>query len=120
MHRLAIPLAAASLVLGLTTARASEPLTGEQIQTVIIGNTLEGLTATGYAYTEHFRPDGTIYGKGYVGKWTIQGNELCLDYDGTQFDACWGFIVDGSSVIWLKKGEVVGPGTLTAGNPYNL
>lgn len=113
-------LAAVLLAAALSPARASEPLTGEQIATVIVGNTLEGLTATGYAYTEYVRPDGAMRGKGYLGAWTIVGDTLCLDYDGTQFDACWGFVVDGTSVIWLKDGVVAGPGMLTPGNPYNL
>src|SRR5262245_29510348 len=80
------PLIAAGLVwLALMAPAAADPkmLTGAEIRSQIVGNTVAGEMGT--AFTEFYSPDGAIRGSSadgaYQGKWTIQGDMLCLEYD---------------------------------------
>jgi hypothetical protein len=114
-------LTAAAGVLALTAgpAGAGDKLSGEQIRTLIAGNTVQGdMEGTG-TYAEFYQRDGTVKGPGYSGLWAIEGDAICLQY-GSDPKACWEAARDGDSIQWLKDGAVEGTGTVAPGNPNNF
>lgn len=107
------------------TPAAAEPATDTMadaaaIRERIIGNTVTGTMSPDSAYTEFYAPDGTIHGAGYEARWTIESDEMCLDYDESLQSDCYGVRIDGKTVEWHRQGEVQGTGTLVAGNPNNF
>ena len=96
-------------------------LTGEEIKTEIVGNTISGATSSGHPYTEYYRDDGRILAKDYAGSWRIEGDRMCVDYDNNDdYDGCWSLALDGRRMEWLKDGVVFGEGTVLEGNPLGL
>lgn len=67
------------------------------------------------AYAEFYAADGTIKGKDYAGKWSIDGDMMCFEYQDTPKD-CYGVEVAGDQVRWLKDGKSTGTGTIVKGN----
>ncbi|MFM9842739.1 MAG: hypothetical protein ACKVOI_07195 [Dongiaceae bacterium] len=110
--------ALSALVLPLA-ALAGDALSGDQIRTLVSGNTVQGsMEATGI-YTEFYAADGTIKGKDYAGVWSIDGDNMCFQY-GSDPAACWQVAKEGDQVQWVKDGKIDGTGTIVMGNPNNF
>lgn len=114
-------LSLASLSLLFSACSSAQPtgrLTGDQIRSTLIGNTIAGQIMGG-EYSEYYQADGVIRGRDYLGAWTIEGDTLCVEYEGLE-KSCYALELDGTSVKWLTPdGTLVGDGTLTPGNPNN-
>ena len=98
-------------------ASAADRSTGDQIRALLSGNTLQGSNLSA-AYAEYYAPDGTLHGKGYSGKWKVEGDMGCMDY-GSGFQ-CWTGFIDGNANIWYKDGKVDAAGMMVPGNPNNF
>jgi hypothetical protein len=61
-------------------AGAADMLTGDQIRSLVSGNTVQGNMEAAGAYTEFYAEDGTIKGNGYTGAWNIDGDSMCFQY----------------------------------------
>ena len=95
-------------------------LTGDEIRSTLIGNSLRGRS-----WTEYYAPNGRIGGKYkaryYKGSWEINGSRLCVDYDGTEYDGCVTISISGDSVTWYRpNGKQRWNATLLPGNDGNL
>ncbi|MTI44224.1 hypothetical protein JM93_04103 [Roseibium hamelinense] len=110
----ALALAAAFAALS-TGAFAAELASGEAITAAISGKTVQGSMSDSGAYTEFYAADGTIRGNGYTGTWTVSDDEMCFAYG--EEPSCWGVVLDGTSVSWIKDGKTGGTGTIVDGNP---
>lgn len=97
-------------------ALAQTPSSGQEISTAIAGNTIRGSMVASGAFEEFYAPDGQVRGPDYTGAWQVQGNRLCLSYDGDP-PSCWSLQIAGSSVIWIGSGGEEGIGTILSGNP---
>lgn len=82
------------------------PMSIDDMQAAIIGNSLSGKTESGDDYTEHYRPDGRIVGLSkatgkYEGKWSFrQDGLMCFRYGDGAFD--------GGCVKLSRDGERIG------------
>ncbi len=100
-------------------AIAAEMLNGDQVRSLVGGNTVQGaMEATG-DYSEFYAGDGTIRGNGYTGAWTVEGDTMCFQY-GSDPKSCWQVGREGDQLQWIKDGRVEGTGTIVAGNPNNF
>lgn len=130
-------LSALTLAVGLagSGALAAEPLTPEQLNTLITGNTLyvevpagapgapDGGTAPIY-YAE----DGSAAallpaGLKLIGKWALEGDRYCIDWDNGPQNSCSQLIrtADGFVVMDANLGEPRGVvKRLATGNPEDL
>jgi len=73
----------------------SKWLTSEQLRDGFVGKTHFGLYRDyleqygGVEFTETYRLDGSVFYEGgditTTGEWTIQGNQICFDYDNDNF-----------------------------------
>lgn len=118
-------LSAALLALALPLAAlAGDALSGDQIRSLLSGNTVQGsMEATG-VYTEFYAADGTIKGKDsagkvYTGVWSIDGDNMCFQYGSDPAD-CWQVAKDGDQIQWVIDGKVDGTGTIIMGNPNSF
>lgn len=112
--------AAVLLLAGAGTAFAEEALSGDEIKGVVSGATVDGQMSDGTAYSEYYDADGTIKGKDYQGKWTIEGDMMCFAYQADGSDkACWQVAKNADGVAWMKDGKVEGTGKVTSGNRNN-
>ena len=127
MHRrnraMALAAALGLLAIGARGAAADEVriLSGEEILSMIIGNTVDGQMGT--TFTEYYRNDGVIKGMSgegrYDGHWYIKDDMLCFEYD--QPFGCRKIGLFGDSVSFITEtGETDGTGRLLADNPDNL
>lgn len=89
---------------------------GAAISGAISGNTIKGTMAASGNFEEFFASDGQIRSNGYSGTWQIDGQRLCLSYDGDPV-SCWELIIDGSNVTWIGRYGEEGSGTILPGNP---
>jgi len=89
--------------------------TGDQIRTAISDSTVQGNMAASGPYAEYYAPDGTIKGKDYSGKWSVEGDAMCFAYEGTPKE-CWNVEISGNQVRWMKNGADLGTGTVVKGN----
>lgn len=94
---------------------AAELASGDEIMSVISGNTVQGGMADGSAYTEFYDADGTIKGASYTGTWTVEADTMCFDYGEGQ--TCWGVAIGGDMVTWMNGGAAEGTGTVVSGKP---
>ena len=110
-----IRLTLAALLAFSAPAFAETMATGAEISAAISGKTVQGSMAEAGVYTEFYAADGTIKGKDYTGKWTVEGDTMCFSYD----DApdCWNMRLKGDAVTWVQDGKDGGTGTIVAGNP---
>jgi len=80
----------ATSIVATSTAALAGTLSGDEIRTMIVGNTMAGLE-DGSNYEEYLNPSGTIAGsvdaKEYSGQWKITGNQICFTYSVKQ--AVW-------------------------------
>lgn len=98
----------------------TEMATGQQIKDRIIGNTVSGTMDPESTYTEFYADDGTIHGASYQAKWSIDGDQLCFNYDEAPQPDCYAVKIDGNAVEWHLDGEMQGKGTIAQGNPNNF
>jgi hypothetical protein len=98
---------------------AAEVATADQIKSAIAGNTVQGSMVSSGVYTEFYAADGTIKGKDYTGKWTIESDAMCFQY-GTDPASCFAVSLAGDQVTWIKDGKSDGTGTIVKGNPNNF
>lgn len=110
-------------------ATSAPKLSGAQIAATITGNTLSGSTLKNESWVEYYVNDGTIHGlwKGnehYKGAWKVDGDKLCLDYDGTDYDGCYVVsMAQGATTVYLLNADGTlheKPVSLATGNPRNL
>lgn len=100
------------LLIAATPALAAS---GAEIQAAVSGNTVQGNMDSSGAYAEFYAADGTIKGKDYTGRWSVEGDAMCFEYQGTPKD-CWNVEISGDQVRWLKSGASLGTGTILPGN----
>lgn len=106
-----------SVLLGLLAVPvAAQDLSGAEIAGTIAGKTVQGGMVETGAYTEFYDADGTIRGAGYTGRWSVQGDTMCFEYDGAAA-GCFGIRMEGEVLNWIVDGEVTGTGTIVEGNP---
>lgn len=106
---------ALAVLLLLATGTPALAATGAEIKAAISGNTVQGNMDSSGAYAEFYAADGIIKGKDYAGKWSIEGDAMCFEYEGTPKD-CWNVELNGDQVRWLKDGASQGTGTIIPGN----
>lgn len=100
---LVIPLA----VVLATTAGSSRSegdagfLAGAELQKILSGHTLRGSE-----WAEYYEPNGMIRGKArlfgtrsYGGRWSVQSDRVCYDYEGTSYDTCSRLRIQGTKVL---------------------
>jgi len=70
-------------IVATSTAALAGTLSGDEIKTMIVGNTMAGVHG-GSRYEEYLNPSGTIAGRvdgeEYSGQWKITGNQICFSY----------------------------------------
>ena len=97
-------------------ALAQTPLGGDDLRSMIVGNTVEGSMAATGPYAEFYAPDGSIRAADYAGRWSIKGGQMCFDYgDGPA--GCWRAVLSGDQVVWIGPEGEEGSGVIRAGNP---
>ena len=107
------------MMLGATqlthAADANALASGPQLKKAIVGHTVQGSMDAAGKYTEFYAKDGTVRGKDYQAKWSIEGDTMCWVYAGQPKD-CWRAAIKGDSIKWVKDGKVQGTGTIVQGN----
>jgi uncharacterized Zn ribbon protein len=93
--------------------------TADQITAAVSGNTIQGNMDSSGPYAEYYSADGTVFGKDYKAKWSVEGDTMCWVYEGTPKD-CWGVEIEGDQVKWVKDGKAQGSGTVLKGNTNNF
>gem|GEM_PF-972550 len=96
-------------------AEQNTPASGLQLKKAIAGNTVQGSMDASGKYTEFYAQDGTVRGKEYQAKWSIEGDTMCWVYTGQPKD-CWRATIKGNQIKWIKDGKVQGTGTIVQGN----
>ena len=107
--------AALSFLLLISATAPAWAATGEEIRAAIAGNTVQGNMDSSGPYAEFYEAGGTIKGKDYTGKWSVEGDTMCFEYDGSPKD-CWNVEFSGDRVRWIKGGQSQGTGTIVKGN----
>lgn len=116
---LAAALLAAPLMLASRAGFAGDMLTGDQIKSTVSNMTVEGKMNDGMAYSEYYDADGTIKGKDYTGKWTIEGDQMCFVYGTDPKKSCYGIEKTADGIAWIENGKAEGTGMVTQGNMRN-
>ncbi len=106
---------ALSFLLLISAISPAFAATGEEIRAAISGNTVQGNMDSSGPYAEFYEAGGTIKGKDYTGKWTVEGDAMCFEYQGAPKD-CWTVDIKGDQVRWIKSGQSQGTGTIVKGN----
>ena len=106
---------ALSLLLLISAAPPALAASGEEILAAISGNTVQGNMDSSGPYAEFYDASGAIKGKDYTGKWTVEGDSMCFEYEGSPKD-CWDVEISGDQVRWIKGGSSQGTGTILKGN----
>lgn len=102
---------------GLVSAPAPAVANSDAIARALSGNTLSGSLEASGPFEEYFDASGAIHGPDYSGTWTLNGETLCLDYDGNP-PSCWQLQLDGDSLVWRSAGGAVeGHARIIKGNP---
>ena len=110
---------AAPLLFAASASFADDMLTGDQIKSTVSNMTVEGKMNDGMAYSEFYGADGTIKGKDYTGKWTVEGNEMCFVYGTDPKKSCYGIKKAATGIQWVEDGKVEGDGMVSQGNIRN-
>lgn len=115
-----------------TPAEAPTTLTGEEIRSLISGNTVEGKDSYGYYFKGYHALDGTVSAtsekgsKSYqsTGTWQIKGNTFCVNWANKDWKSgCATYAKNGES--YQYKSTLAGSPSIPAakvvnGNPHNL
>jgi hypothetical protein len=111
---------AAPLMLAANAGLAGDMmLNGDQIKSTVSNMTVEGKMNDGMEYSEFYGADGTIKGKDYTGKWTIEGNEMCFVYGTDPKKSCYGISKTADGIEWMEDGKAEGTGMMMQGNVRN-
>lgn len=105
----------ASLILLMAAVSPALAATGAEIHAAISGNTVQGNMDSSGPYAEFYDAGGTIKGKDYTGKWSVEGDTMCFEYEGSPKD-CWNVEISGDQVRWIKGSASQGTGTILKGN----
>jgi hypothetical protein len=66
-----------------------------------------GIDGVALAYADYYMANGTIKGswKGrkYGGSWSVDGDTICIDYQGTQNDACYAIFLNRDRILAVDK-----------------
>lgn len=120
MPRLALLTGFGLTAFGQPTFADETLASGAEIRQAISGNTLRGTLEGSGPFEEFYAEGGAIHGPDYSGEWSVQGNKLCLDYDGNPA-SCWGLRLKGADVTWVgPAGGDEGSAHITHGNPKNF
>jgi hypothetical protein len=115
----AAPVAAASE----SDSEAQEPeiqtLSGEEIESTLIGNTVVGMMDDGHDYAEYYVQGGLILAEDYTAQWSIDGDRMCFDYSRAD-KTCFGVGLQRGEVVWMQDGEAVGKGHILDGNAHGF
>ena len=115
-----------------TPAEASTMLTGEEIRSLISGNTVEGKVSDGYYFKGYHAPDGTVSatseggGKTYrgTGTWQIKSDTVCVNWANKDWKSGCGTYAKNGESHQFKSTTFGGPSIPAAkvveGNPHNL
>ncbi len=106
---------AMAVALLASAAVADDMLSGEQIRAALSGNTLTGYKTDLGDIAVYFAPDGTLRDKDGAGSWSIADNNLCIELPDKP-QTCWNMGREGDILHWYFDGEVLGEGTVKAGN----
>jgi hypothetical protein len=106
---------ALAVVLLIAAAAPAIAATGAEIRAAISGNTVQGNMDSSGPYAEFYDAGGAIKGKDYTGRWSVEGDAMCFEYQGTPKD-CWDLEISGDQVRWIKDGASQGTGTIARGN----
>jgi hypothetical protein len=107
-----------ALVMSLGGAAFAEDpwMSVEEMQQQIVGKGTTGKDS-GRKYTEYYNPDGTIEGtwggQYYDGKWSFYEGQMCFDYEGSAYDACWYLAIEGDQIVYYDKDGNRDPETTT-------
>jgi hypothetical protein len=108
---------------------ATDFVSGDRIRQELVGNSIVEANVEGKIWAEYFSPDGTLRGRTddgrpFDGFWTIEGNTLCVDYNGTAPGWCGQFAEGADGAIdFYKDGKfrrTYPRSVLQKGNPQNL
>jgi hypothetical protein len=97
-------------------AMAGDALNGDEIKAVVADSTVQGKMNDGMAYAEFYQADGTIKGKDYTGKWTIEGDSMCFLEGTDPKKTCYQVGQTADGIEWMQNGKVEGTGTVSKGN----
>ena len=115
-----------------TPANAATMLTGEEIRSLISGNTVEGRLTDSYYFKGYNSPDGKISatsekgGKTYqsIGIWQIKGNTVCVNWNNKGWKPGCGTYTKNGESYFAKSTASSSPSIPAAkvvdGNPPNL
>lgn len=94
-------------------------LKGDEIKSTVSDMTVEGKMNDGMAYSEYYGADGTIRGKDYTGKWTVEGDEMCFVYGTDPKKSCYGIQKTADGIEWMEDGKAEGTGMVMPGNVHS-
>jgi len=102
---LALLMAGASLS---ANAQDLVPLTGPEITTLLLGNSIEGTWGPSH-FRSYFAPDGTTLYQPQgqspeQGHWKVVGDQYCSIAD-EGVDACFNLYRDGAVLVWEEPGS---------------
>jgi len=93
----------ATSIVVTSTATFAGTLSGDQIRTSLVGNTMVGVQ-DGSRYEQYLDPSGTIIGSAgaddYFGQWKITGNQIC--FYNTSKSADWD-----CSTVMLRNDQII-------------
>jgi len=89
---------------------AQDPWMSEDEMTqMIVGHGTKGKDS-GRKYNEKYNADGTIDGvwggEYYSARWFFYEGQMCFDYDGSAYDACWYLQVEDDQIVYFDKDGV--------------
>lgn len=96
-----------------------ETLSGEDIESTLIGNTVVGVMDDGHDYVEYYVQGGLILAEDYMAQWSIEDDRMCFDYSRAD-KTCFGVGLQRGEVVWMQDGEAVGKGHILDGNAYGF
>ena len=128
---LAGPVLFLSLTVQVGIAQATnerEPLSGEEIRSLIIGNSITGTPQSQGPFTMYVPAEGEMRGlRGHnyrdSGTWRVTENEICVKWRKwwAAAERCWQVFVDGDKVSWIRAdGRLSDSARLVKGNPEEL
>ena len=108
-------------------ARGDVPLGGEEMKTMLVGNSIVGDNWDG-PFTVYFPVYGEIRGLRAahykdVGTWRTDEDAICATWDNWwgSVERCWGIYLDGDTVSWLRPdSDTPEQAKVVEGNPYGL
>lgn len=102
-----------------------EKMTGSEIKTALIGNSLDGADKDGdyvIYYPSSTEMRITYQGRNDVGVWRIDKGRYCRRWThfGKGKERCVRFYRKGNQINWVRKGKVTDRSVLVSGNPATL